>query len=484
MPAPLTSAHTAEPRSLRLTVPYLFRFSLPLALTFLMMSGAAPLVSNGITWMHGAEGERIHLSSFLMTFVTALFVYSPMFIARNVAIRTITDRRSMASFAFFFLFWALVSSVLLVTISRLDTVGHVVFGTLLGASQETELLARQGLLVFVPIPVLIALRGLGQGCHITQGQTWYIGVGTGLRLVTMAVFVFGFGIHRPFTGPVLGGLTYLTGIGVETLFVLITLIGKPLWTRLNPGPVLGFRHFMGYAGPLMLASIFQQLSGPVLVFIVNHARQPMENAATFNLLRDTAWILVSTLMTIQPVIIAHGDSRRHFRIILRFALWWGGLVTLLAALIALTPLRWLIFVNWLQVDNRIILGLTFTSLVWLIPVPAATMLNHIVMSLHTRSGRTAWVTAGHLVGLLVILTGARSLGLSTRDGAVLAVIGSSLFHLVSAAVQSVGLLGDGFRSAIDATTRAEKFRLVQGPGPSSPTHSMVMADPPSEETEC
>jgi len=61
----MSSTHTQpshlNPDKPRLTTPLLIRFSWPLALTFLMMSGSAPLVSNGITWMHGADGERIHL---------------------------------------------------------------------------------------------------------------------------------------------------------------------------------------------------------------------------------------------------------------------------------------------------------------------------------------------------------------------------------------------------------------------------------------
>ena len=195
-----------QPSVEKLTVSYLIWFSFPLALTFLMMSGAAPLVSNGIAWVQGAEGERIHLSAFLLTFASALFIYSPMFIVRNVAIRTITGRRSLWAFAVFFVSCAAVSSVLLVLVNRLNPLGHFLFGTLLGASAQTEALAREGLLVFVPIPIFVALRGMGQGCHINNGQTWYVGIGTALRLAAMAFFVFGYAIHHELTGPILGGL--------------------------------------------------------------------------------------------------------------------------------------------------------------------------------------------------------------------------------------------------------------------------------------
>jgi len=446
-----------NPDEPRLTTPLLIRFSWPLALTFLMMSGSAPLVSNGITWMHGAEGERIHLSAFLMTFVAALFIYSPMFITRNVAIRTITDRDSLAAYAQFFLFWALVSSAILAIVSLSGTVGDLVFGTLLGGTAEQVALARGGLLIFLPIPVLVTLRSLGQACHIINGQTVLVGIGTGLRFLAMAAFVFGVGIHNDLTGPMLGGLTYLTGIGAETVFVLVLLVGKPQMKRGDEGPVITFAGYMRYAGPLMLGSMCHQLNGPVLIHIINRAGQPGENGAAFNLIRDTAWLMVSILMAIQPVVIALATSKRNLRKILRFATGTALTIGLAAALLALTPLREAIFLHWLRIDNEAILALTYRCLVWLIPVPAIVMMNHFLMAIHTRSGRTVWVTAGNAVGLGLLLTIAVVPDLSRYDGAVLAIMGQAGAQLASALVQSLGLLSGGVRSAIDRRSMAEKL---------------------------
>jgi len=442
----------------RLTVPFLIWFSLPLALTFLMMSGAAPLVSNGIAWAQGADGERIHLSAFLLTFATALFIYSPMFIARNVAIRVITGRRSLWAYAFFFVSCAVVSSVILVVVSQVDQCGHFIFSTLLGTSDQTEALARQGLIVFVPIPILVAIRGMAQGCHINNDQTWYVGIGTALRLTTMAVFVFGYAVHHELTGPILGALTYLTGIGVETVFVLVTLIGKPQLTQEDNGPVMRFGDFLRYAGPLILGSMAHQLSGPVLIVIINRAYQPAENASSYNLIRDTAWIMVSMLMTIQAVVISHATCRRNLRIIIHFSAALAIGITAVAAALALTPLRELIFVTWLRVDNQIILSLTFTALVWLLPLPIITLLNHFMMALHTRSGRTVWVTAGNIIGLAMLACIALMMDLSSHKGVVLAVICHAGFQLVSALTQAIGLLRGGVRATLDPTTMAEKMQ--------------------------
>ena len=138
-------------------VGYLFKFALPLALTFLMMSGSAPIVSTGIARMHGPEGERIHLAAFLPAFILSVFLYSPMFAARNVAIRTITDRRSLERFAIFFSAVAGLCCLIIVTVSQWEVAGVFVLQRCLGSDELTTQLAREGMLYFAPVPNAIDL---------------------------------------------------------------------------------------------------------------------------------------------------------------------------------------------------------------------------------------------------------------------------------------------------------------------------------------
>ena len=451
----LNTALHREPEPL--TIGFLIRFSLPLALTFLMMAGAAPIVSNGITWMHGAEGERLHLSSFLITFALSICLYSPMFMARNVAIRTVHDRRSMKRYLRFMVSCAAISSVVILLISQVEVIGHFVLGTILHADPMAEALARQGMLFFVPIPIFVALRGLGQGCHITNGQNWYIGAGTALRLMTMTVFVFGYAIHHDLSGPVLGGWTYMLGIGAETLLVLATLRNKPQWRTVSDDAVLSYGQLSRYTGPLMAGSLCNQLLGPLLIFLIHISRQPVENAAAFNLLRDTGWLLFSMLMTTQPAVVRHATSPRNLRLIVRFVGFFAACISGVTALIALTPLHRLIFIGWFEVDNVVIQRLTFTALFWLIPVPFISVANLCTSALHVRSGRTLWVWAGNAIGLVVLFMAAKILNIAAYDGVVVAVAGSALFHLTAATVQGIGLLGDGLHVAASPVSLAERL---------------------------
>ncbi len=349
-------------------------------------------------------------------------------------------------------------SALIFAVSQIDIIGHPFFARVLGADPDIEALARRGMLVFVPVPILVALRGLGQGCHITNNQAWYVGVGTAMRLTTMAVFVFGYAVRHELTGPVLGGFTYLLGIGAETVFVLVTLRRKPQWTRRVAGPCLSYPQFARYALPLMGGSVFNKLTDPLLIHIINTGYRAAENGATFNLMRDTAWVLFSMLMTVQPVVITHATSRQNLRVILRFAGFILAGLTAVIILLALTPLHETIFIGWFKLDNVIIQQLTFTSLLLLIPVPVIHVLNFLITALHTRSGRTGWVAGGHLAGLLMLLAVAWFADLSAVDGVFVAIIGQAGFNLVAAAVQLLGFRNGGLAAATSPVHLASQFQ--------------------------
>jgi hypothetical protein len=81
--------------------------------------------------------------------------------------------------------------------------------------------------------------------------------------------------------------------------------------------------------------------------------------------------------------------------------------------------------------------------------------------MHTRSGRTVWVTLGNAVGLSLLLGIAVIPDLSGYSGAVLAIMGQAGAQLASALVQSLGLMSGGVRSVIDRRSMAEKLETAQ-----------------------
>jgi hypothetical protein len=333
----------------------------------------------------------------------------------------------------------------------------------MGGSPEDEALAINGLLIFAGIPFLSSLRGLGQGCHISNGETWYLTVGTVLRLIAIAIFIYGFVIWSNMSGPVIGATTYLIAMTVETAYVLLTLRSKPQWTRIQHGAVLTFWQFTRYAFPLMVGSLTLQFVPPLLVAIIHQGHLPPENRSAFGMVRDSFWFPAALLLLIQPTVVTHATSLRNFRLILRLCAWITVAITAIIALLTVPFLRDLVFVRCYRIDNRMVVSLIGAGLLWFLPAPALMLLYYLVMSLHTRSGRTVWVTAGNLAGLAVLAVIARGLRLADHEGVVLAAAGNLGFLLVSTLVQAIGLLGGGFSAAIDPSSLAERLQRTAKP---------------------
>lgn len=440
-----------------LTVRRLCAISLPLALTFLMMSGSAPIVTAGIAWMQEAAGERVHISAFLLTFATALLVYSPAFAARNVAIRMVVDRRSMIRFIVGNAVWGVVSASLLVAISKSDTVGNFVFMHIYHVEPDMAALAREGVIWFVPMPFLIVLRGLGQGCHITNDDGWYVGIGTALRLVGMALYVFAFAIRTDVSGPALGGQAFVVAIGIETVYVLAMLRGRPQWYVRESRSILSYGQFVRYAGPLMLAATLGQLAPLMLIRLINRANLPQESLGGYDLVRSSIWLMLSALNCVQPIVIAHGTSRRNLGAIVRFTAALLVLPTILVAVLAFTPLHHVVYERWMRVDNLVMVGLVYAALYWVLPLPLLLVSGQAAAGLHIRSGRTGWVTAGTIGGLLLLASMPHWVDTHAWDGTVLAVFAFLLFHIVGTSVQFIGLLRDGVGRALSSRDLSEQM---------------------------
>lgn len=448
-----------------LTIGHLLLFSLPLLATFLMMTAAAPIIQQGIAVSKDEHDEPIHLSALVLVATVAVFIYSDTFVARDVANRTVTDRNSLWRFTWFFMFWSALSAVVLVLVSQWEPLRQLVVIKWMGGSPQDEALAVNSLLIFAGTPFLLSLRGLGQGCHISNGETWYLTVGTALRLIAIAVFIYGFAIWSDMSGPVMGATTYLIAMIVETAYVLLTLRGKPQWTRVRHGAVLTFWQFTRYAVPLMLGSLTLQCVPPLLVAIIHQGNLPPENRSAFGMVRDSFWLPAAMLLLIQPAVVTHATSLRNFRLILRLCVWITVALTAIIALLAVPFFRDLVFVHCYRLDNRMVLSLIGTGLLWFLPAPALMFLNYLVTALHTRSGRTTWVTAGNLAGLGVLVAVARGLRLAAHEGVVLAAAGNLGFLLVSTLVQAIGLLGGGFSAAIDPSSLAERLQRAAKPSP-------------------
>jgi hypothetical protein len=169
------------------------------------------------------------------------------------------------------------------------------------------------------------------------------------------------------------------------------------------------------------------------------------------------WVMLSVLNAMQPIVVAHATSARRLGMLIRFSLCLVAPVITLIAMVALTPVGPWLYHGVLKVDNPTILALIYRALMVVIPFPLFMVANLIMMGLHTRSGRTGWVTAGTAAGLGTLLVLGYVVRLDRFDGAVVAVAGYMLFHVVSVVVQAIGLAGPGAEASLSRRDLSEQM---------------------------
>lgn len=449
MPTPPTSNHQ------HLTLRQLINLAAPMALSFVMMSGTAPIVTGGIAWKFGPEGESLHLSAFLVCFLSALLFYSAVLVSREIAIRTVTDSASKRQYLRFFMAVSGACSVLLIVMSQVTPLNVFFYERLIGVDPLTRELACEGLIYFVPLPFVVSLRSYFQSRHINQRAAWYNGAGTVVRLIAMAVFVFGFAVHMPdMTGPVLGGLTFLIGLSFETLFVFAAAhrhrlpIGN---AAVSTGTMLKF------AGPLILSAVTRMIIPMVLIRLITVTTYPEEGRAGYDLIRSTLWLSLSIMYAMQPTIVSCATSRENLLLLRRTSMALAVLVACCFAVVAFTPLHRLLFVDLMDLDNVLIQTLLFDALPWATALPLIVMVDIFLVSLHMRAGSTLWVWAGRTSGLVVLLLIAGLADLSAFNGVKLVVFAEILQHLAAIILLSIGMLKQGIERSLHRGTVAESM---------------------------
>lgn len=440
-----------------LTAWRLLNLCLPMGLTFLMMSGAAPIITGGISRRYGAAGESVHLTAFQLAFAVAIFLYSPVFVARNVAIRTVHDRAAIHRYLIFFLAIAATCAAGIVVVSQVDAAGNLILVRCMGRSPEIAALARQGMLFFAPLPLLIVFRSLGQACHMNNDEAWYSGAASALRLSSMALFAFTVGLTMPgLHGARYGGMTFLVGITCETVLTVLIVITKRQWrTRDGGQPPMSYAQYSRYAMPLMGAAVIRTSIPPIMLGLISLTAHREAGTAAYNLLHATVWISISFLFSLQPSTVTCATSRDNLRMLIRFSLGIGSVITMFLVTVAFTPLRDLIFVRVLQVDNRLLLQLLYEALPWVALLPLLTSADNILNALHTRAGSTRWVTVGTISGILVLIAVAFTIDLSRVNGATMAVIAFLICHVINIAVMTAALWRSGLDAALSRRSLAE-----------------------------
>lgn len=267
--------------------------------------------------------------------------------------------------------------------------------------------SRIGLMIMTPWTWSIAYRRFNQGVLIRFGQSKAVSLGTVVRLAAdVTVLAVGYWVGS-IAGIVVATCAVSAGVIFEALFVGLR-VRPVLAGDLRDAPpaneAVNLRSFAAFYVPLALTSLLNLAIQPVSSAALSRMPQPLESLAVWPVVYGLFFMLRCLGHAYQEVAVALLDKPGAHVQLRRFALTLGSSTTLILALIALTPLSriWFVDVSGL---NEELAGLAGTAIWFGLLLPALSALLNWFQGILVHARKTRGITESVFVFLVACSIG-------------------------------------------------------------------------------
>jgi len=317
----------------------IFRFWLPLALTWLMMAAEGPFLAAIIARM---AAEKLNLAAYGIAYAFALVAESPVIMLMSASTALCKDRQSYRLLRNFTL-WLCLAVTLLLGLFLLPPIFTTVARKLLGLSAEVAELTQSTLLFLLPWAPAIGLRRFYQGILIAGHKTRRVAAATVLRLIGMggtALYCYHYG---NLNGAQVGALSLSVGVSLEALFTRYLahqVVGDTLQKQpAADGTPISYRQIWDYYLPLALTPFIGLSIHPLVTFFLGKSRDALESLAVMPVIYGLTFVFRALGLSYQEVAIALiGENRANYQKARNFAVGLGLFCSACLGLIAFTPL--------------------------------------------------------------------------------------------------------------------------------------------------
>jgi hypothetical protein len=317
----------------RLRVGEILRFWFPLVLTAQMMTLSMPIINMGI-------GRRLEattqLAAYSVGFGVAVVFNSPMLVVHHVVSALAASREILRRVALMAVGLGCAVAAMDLVIA-LTPVGRAVFVNLIHAPPNVAAQAQLTVGVMAPIPVLLALRGLGWGLALRAKRTTLITASTVSRLSTLVSLVVLGTWLAWLTGAAVGALALTGGILVETLLILALTARnwRILPEQVERAPGAGW--IAGFGAPLVMAALAMTMMRPLVNAMLGRMAQPELALAAFGVVQPLLLVTCSPLLSFNSVGLVLPRSRQDDRRVLSVAAGIAALLALPLAALGFSP---------------------------------------------------------------------------------------------------------------------------------------------------
>ena len=384
----------------------IFKFWLPLAGTWLMMSLEGPFIAAIIARL---VDPKFNLAAYGVAFSFALIVEAPVIMMMTASTSLVKDYQSLQKLRQYT--WMLNG---VITIAMLILIIPKIFFfitiDLIGLPENVAKLTHVATIILLPWPGAIGFRRFYQGVLIRNHATRRVAFGTGIRLISMASTALGLFVFTKLPGVYIGTAALSAGVTVEAISTRI-MVGKILG-RIKAAPdiraekevPLTFKFINKFYYPLALTSMLTLGVHPLITFFIGKSHMALESLAVLPVVSSFVFLFRGIGLSFQEAAITMlGSNKANDRVIYKFATALGA--TLAAALIitAITPLAqlWFSKVSGLSVE---LTGLALTPLLIMGLFPASTVLISMQRAILVKAGKTSLITNATIIEVLTIIS--------------------------------------------------------------------------------
>ena len=388
----------------KLSYKYIFRFWLPLAATWLMMSVEGPLIAAIIARM---AQPKLNLAAYGVAFAFALIIEAPVIMILSAATALVQDPHSYRKLLRYTNFLnALITVAMLILL--IPPVFQFVFIELLKLPENVVKLTHWALLILLVWPGAIGYRRFYQGVMIRFGFTRRVAYGTMIRLSFMGITALILYNTQWITGAYVGAAALSTGVLMEALASRLMARDalKILFSKDNhpdDSKVLTYRAITHFYYPLILTSFLGLVIQPALTFFMGQSRFALESLAVWPVVNAFIFIFRSMGLSFQEVAIAlMGKQEENYRRLKYFARMIAAAASGTLLIIAFTPLLliWLQDISGLRPDLS---AFAYLPTQILILMPAMSVWLSWQRAILVNRRNTSPVTAATSIELLVVV---------------------------------------------------------------------------------
>lgn len=376
---------------------------LPLAASWLLMSSEGPIMNAVVARLANPEINLAALGGIVHP--VSLLIEAPIIMLLSASTALGKDWASYLKIRNYMLGIGGSLTLLHILVSYTPLYDMVVV-RVMGVPEQLIEPGRIGMMIMVPWTFFIGLRRFNQGLMIRNGRSDAVAKCTVVRLVTIVtVLAAGYYIGT-IPGVIVGATAMALGVTLEGAYAAY-LTRSILKIIRNAPPVepLTNKAFLAFYVPLVMTSLLNFLGSPIGSAMISRMPNPVESLAVWAVLGNLVFILRSTGVSYNEVVVALLDERGSYPHLKAFSRKLMTGIFIVSLVFTATPISRFWFNNVAALKSELA-QMAVVGMWILMIVPMISVLQSLYQGTLVFSRRTTGVSqavAAYLLSMFAVL---------------------------------------------------------------------------------